>query len=462
MTTPKARAKKRVLVIGKDARTDAIAAACLASPEQPELYALAEMRSPGLVRKCRDVFTAPTLTDPDDLSRIARTVAPDLVIIGPEEPLAAGYVDALTSLGIPSFGPTKKLARIESSKAWARQLLEDHDIAGNPDYRVFESADGLERYMEDLASFVVKPDGLTAGKGVRVFGEHFSSIEEALAYAGSVIAADGQVQVEQRLEGEEFSLQTVTDGESVLHCPLVQDHKRAFEGDRGPNTGGMGSYSCPDFSLPFLDPDDVSAARSINEQVIDALARETGQPYRGVLYGGFMATRDGVRLIEYNSRFGDPEALNVLPILRADFFELCLAVAHGELGRVSWSFEEKATVCKYVVPSAYPEQSTNAGEIVVPDCDGDRSALKWYWAACRENGALTSGRLTSSRSGAFVGIADSLEQAEEIAEKAASDVERSYPVRHRGDIGRAEVIDARVRHMSSLRAGAVPLGATHA
>jgi phosphoribosylamine--glycine ligase len=292
-----------------------------------------------------------------------------------------------------------------------------------------------------------------------VFGEHLSSIEEASGYAEAVLATDGKVQVEQRLEGEEFSLQTITDGEAVVHCPLVQDHKRAFEGDRGPNTGGMGSYSCPDFSLPFLDPDDVAEAQSINEQVIDALARDTGEPYRGVLYGGFMATRDGVRLIEYNSRFGDPEALNVLPILKADFFELCLAVAQGELARVSWSFEPKATVCKYIVPFAYPESSAKAEEIVVPERYCDAPDLKWYWAACEQN--QRDIRLTSSRSGAFVGIAESLKQAEEIAERAAGDLERLFAVRHRSDIGRGEVIDRRVRHMESLRSGAVSLGAPH-
>jgi phosphoribosylamine---glycine ligase len=444
--------KMRILLIGKDARTDAIAAACIAGSEQPELYAFAEYPTPGLAAKCEQRIFTGRLTDVPELIRIAREVRPELAIIGPEEPLEAGCVDALGSLGIPAFGPSKRLAHIESSKAWARQLLDSHQIPGNPEYRVFASADGLKLYMQELGSFVIKPDGLTAGKGVRVSGEHFSSIEEALAYAEALLAKDGRVQVEQRLEGEEFSLQTITDGESVIHCPLVQDHKRAFAGDLGPNTGGMGSYSCPDFSLPFLDQGDVRKAQSINEQVIDALARDTGEPYRGVLYGGFMATGDGVRLIEYNSRFGDPEALNVLPILRADFSEVCLAAARGQLGRVSCSFQRKATVCKYLVPLSYPEPSDSSAEIDVPDRYLDAPDLKWYWAACEQHQHHV--RLTQSRAGAFVGIGESLKQAEVVAERAAGELERTCPVRHRADIGRGEVVAARVRRMKSLRSGA--------
>jgi phosphoribosylamine---glycine ligase len=424
----------------------------MASPERPELYAFMEMRIPGLVDKCEGrVFITDSLKKTDDLIPYAQKIRPDLVIIGPEEPLEAGYVDELLLLGIPSFGPSSELARIESSKSWARGLLDKHGIPGNPEYRVFNSTGGLRQYMEDLGSFVVKPDGLTAGKGVRVFGDHFHSIEPALEYAEEIVVSDGRVQIEERLEGEEFSLQTITDGDAMIHCPLVQDHKRAYEGDEGPNTGGMGSYSCSDFSLPFLEPDDVVKAKKINEQVIHVLADVTGEPYRGVLYGGFMATRDGVRLIEYNCRFGDPEAMNVLPLLRGDFVELCSAVSRGELSRVSCYFERKATVCKYIVPHGYPNKTTNGEKIGRPG--NDTPDLKWYWAACKQEDDGVY--LTKSRSGAFVGLGDTLEEAEAVAERAASNIEGN--VRHRADIGRADVIDARVRHMKSLRS-AVQLG----
>jgi phosphoribosylamine--glycine ligase len=436
----------RILVVGKDARTDAMAAACLASRSGIELYALAEMRTPGLVEKCREVVTG-SLTDQRLRVAEAKRIQPDLVLVGPEEPLANGFVDDMEALGIPTFGPTQRLARIESSKSWARGILDRHAIPGNPEYRVFESEPGLEQYLEELGSFVIKPDGLTGGKGVRVFGEHLHSIDDAFAYAASALAEGGRVLVEERLDGEEFSLQTITDGTSVIHCPLVQDHKRAYEGDRGPNTGGMGSYSCPDFSLPFLAESDVATAKSINERVVEALATEGDGPYRGVLYGGFIATSDGVRLIEYNARFGDPEAMNVLPILQADFVELTAAVARGQLEKVAWSFAPKATVCKYVVPSAYPESVADPGVITVPDGSDARNDTQWYWAATRQEN--DGAHMTASRSGAAVGIADSLVEAELLAERAVSAVQGE--VRHRSDIGRSDTIEARARHMRTLR-----------
>jgi phosphoribosylamine--glycine ligase len=436
----------KILLVGKDARTDAMAAACQRSPSPTELYAFAEMETPGLWAKCEDVFTG-SLTDRARRLEVARIVEPDLVLVGPEEPLASGFVDDMEELGIAAFGPTRELAAIEASKSWARGILDRHGIPGNPEYRVFESEEGLGDYMEELGSFVVKPDGLTAGKGVRVFGEHLESIEESVAYAKTALAQGGCVLVEERLEGEEFSLQTITDGRSFLHCPLVQDHKRAHEGDRGPNTGGMGSYSCADFSLPFLRESDVAAAHTISERVVAALAEEVGRPYRGVLYGGFMATAEGIRLIEYNARFGDPEAMNVLPLLRADFVELCSAVTRGELGEVEDAFAAKASVCKYVVPESYPETVASPGKIEVRDEDFAGDDVEWFWAACEREGSEV--QMTSSRSGAVVGIGDSLPDAERLAERAADEV--GGRVRHRADIGRPEVIESRMRHMKALR-----------
>jgi phosphoribosylamine--glycine ligase len=439
--------RTRVLLVGKDARTDALAAAVAASPADPEIFALAGLRVPGLVEKCAEVRVG-SLADTGWLAEQARQIGPDLVIVGPEEPLEAGLVDRLEELGIPTFGPTRALAAIESSKSWARRLLDKHGIPGNPEYRAFESGDGLRAYMEELGSFVVKPDGLTAGKGVKVFGEHLETIEEALAYATEVLETHPRVQIEERLLGEEFSLQTITDGEAVVHCPPVQDHKRAFEGDRGPNTGGMGSYSCADGSLPFLAEDDVRRAQQINERTIEALRAETGSPYRGVLYGGFIATADGVRLIEYNARFGDPEAMNVLPLLDADFVELAGAAARGTLGEVSWSFRPQATVCKYIVPAEYPERSERA-PLEVPAELLARPEVRWYWAACEQT--ADGVEMTSSRTGAFVGIGETLAAAEAAAEAAARDLEAGRAVRHRADIGTEDLVRRRIEHMESLR-----------
>lgn len=439
--------KPKVVVVGKDARTDAMAEACRRSRPEAELYAISQMETPGLAEKCVRVF--PVEKDREKRMEVIRELQPDLVLVGPEEPLAEGFVDELEAAGIPAFGPRQALARIESSKSWARMILDRHGIPGNPAYRVITRPDELRPYMEELGDFVIKPDGLTAGKGVRVFGEHMSSIAEALEYAEELVQKEGRVEIEERLEGEEFSLQTITDGESYLHCPLVQDHKRAYAGDQGPNTGGMGTYSAADHSLPFLSSSDVAAAHTISERVIQALKKEVGDPYRGVLYGGFIATADGVQLIEYNARFGDPEAMNVLPLLEGDFVELCAAVTQGRLGEVKASFADKATVCKYVVPEAYPGKVVDPGPIHVPKGLYDQKTTHWYWAACEKE--ADQARLTGSRSAAAVGIGDSLEEAEALAERVAAGVKGK--VRHRSDIGKPEIVQRRIDHMSSLRSG---------
>lgn len=182
--------------------------------------------------------------------------------------------------------------------------------------------------------------------------------------------------------------------------------------------------------------------------MIDALTRETGERYKGVLYGGFIATRDGVSLIEYNARFGDPEVMNVLPLLDADFVELCSAVAAGRLADVPCRFAPLATVCKYVVPVGYPVDTTNDQEIVVPDDFGHGTRAHWYWAASRAREGRTF--MSTSRAGAVVGLGETLADAERVAEESAQMV--AGPVRHRADIGRPEVIEARCQHMRRLRA----------
>lgn len=436
-------------MVGKDGRTDAIAAAVRRSSIVCMLAVYSEFRIKGLVDKA-DVFERGRTTDVAAMLAFAKSFKPDLVIVGPEEPLEAGLVDVIIAeLGVPCFGPTKSLARIETSKAWARALVDKYGIPGNPENREFRSIDGLADYVRELGDVVVKPDGLTGGKGVRVMGDHLHSAEEAIAYASELVASKGSAVVEERLEGEEFSLQTITDGRTFVHCPLVQDQKRLEDGDLGPNTGGMGSYSFADGLLPFLEASEVEQAKRTNEDVIKALEIETGEPYRGVLYGGFMATRNGLRLIEYNARFGDPEAMNVLPLLTTDFVEMCQATVVGRLSDVHVEFAKKASVCKYVVPVNYPDKHVGDDVITVDEDSMAEAGIECFWAATNlgDDGKV---HLTGSRGVAFVGVGDSLVEAEALAERGASSV--GGMVSHRHDIGTAELVQRRMVHMKSLRA----------
>jgi phosphoribosylamine--glycine ligase len=253
---------------------------------------------------------------------------------------------------------------------------------------------------------------------------------------------DGHVVVEERLIGEEFTLQAFVDGEHLAPMPLVQDHKRAFEGDTGPNTGGMGAYTMPDHRMPFVNDNEYRQALVIMQKVVDALKIE-GMPYKGVLYGQFMNTISGPMVIEFNARFGDPEAMNVLSLLKTDMGDIVRAIIQGSLDKISIDFEQKATVCKYLVPEGYPDKPVT-GEIIRPGDSG--SALLYYASVLSEGDHLIT---QSSRTMAYVGTGDTLAQAEKIAEEAAASVKG--PIRYRSDIGTELVLLKRINHMKEIR-----------
>ena len=425
----------KVGLIGKDGRTSAIERCLLQSPRvtQP-LLQFSEWQG----RQATENI----------LSR-ASEEKPDFIIIGPEQPLADGIVDSLQSLGIPCVGPTKSLARLESSKAFTRHLLSKYHIPGNPRYQAFSATNGIHEYLKQLGSYVVKPDGLTGGKGVKLSGAHLSSTNDALQYCEELFRlGHPAVVIEEKLDGEEFSLQSFCDGTHVVDMVVVQDHKRVGEGDTGPNTGGMGSYSCENHTLPFLRENHVRDASAINAAVAGALLKETNHKFKGILYGGFMATKNGIRLLEYNARFGDPETMNVLSLLETDLVDICEAIIEDKLHEIPIAFRKQATVCKYIVPQGYPENPLKGTPIDLSALPPESPNFKIYRAAVEErDGTLF---MTGSRAIALVGIGATLSQAEAIAERAAAAVKG--PVFHRRDIGTRDLIQKRVDHMMLLAA----------
>ena len=771
---------KKVLLIGNGAREHALAETILKSKDT-NLYAFMSKKNPGIA-KISSEYVIADLSDFDELKKFCEKVKPDIAMIGPEGPLDIGIVDFLETINIPAIGPKKEQARLETSKSFTRELMKKYNIEGNPLFRSFESSEGIWEFMGEIDEVVVKPDGLTGGKGVKVQGDHFDSKEQALAYCTEVLESHPSVIVEEKLEGEEFSLQCLTDGITVIDSPPVQDHKRAYNGDKGPNcysfdteilsengwktfnklkrnekvmtfdpkkkllefkkprniywrkyngkmihfqhreldllvtpshrmlvknrktnrtrvskaedlvgennvfltgiwkgtspkyyniegfdykfnrklkkqkilfidwvrfmglflsegytcdtvkehriyicqtrksryfkdfekilsklpfkfsydekwskfrinsvqlcktlkkygtsrekyipdyiknakkahiieflnafcmgdgsvhngrmrfhsgsknlindiqelilkigksgiittdkrkkmlnpinkkyykannvysieikletfvgirkkdikvinykdyigcvtvqsgfvvvrrnnrvaisgnTGGMGSYSCENHLLPFLKKEDVDAAHRITEKVAKAIYKETGQYYVGIMYGGFIVTKNGVKLIEYNARFGDPEAMNVLPLLKTDCGKVCEAMVSQNLKNIKLEFEKKATVCKYAVPEGYPEDPVEGKKV---ELDKDAKANVYYASVNEKDGEIF---MSSSRAIAFVGIAGSIEEAEKIAEDAVSNVKG--PVFHRTDIGTQKLLQRRVDHMKELR-----------
>ena len=320
-----------ILLIGNGAREHAIAEA-FKKNENAKLYSFMKARNPG-IEKLSEKIQIGSYSDIDAIKLFALNVKADFAFIGPEEPLANGVADALEGIGVPCVGPKQKLAQLETSKSFTRNLLEKYHISGNPKFKIFnnKNKNEIKKFLDTLPAVVVKPDGLTGGKGVKVQGDHFQAKDEALKYCEEALLTHNSVVVEEKMDGVEFSLQCLTDGKTVVLTPPAQDHKRAYEDDKGPNTGGMGSYSAENHLLPFLKKEHVNEALKITKQVAQALYLELKQHYKGVMYGGFIITKDGVKLVEYNARFGDPEAMNILPIMKTDFVAVCEAIIYQKL-----------------------------------------------------------------------------------------------------------------------------------
>lgn len=444
----------RILLVSSSARGHAIAETLARSPQHPDIFSLCTTRNPGI----RGIAVAQEVLDIMDFPAVlahAKRWQPDFAIIGPDDPIGGGLADLLEEEGIPCIAPRKNLAQIESSKGFARELLQKYGMDASPKFRIFSSRPltltlsrgerETRRFMADdlHGEYVVKYDGLKGGKGVKVSGEHLASVEEGVHYAQKCIDTCGQVVIEEKLQGVEFSLMSFVSGTQIVHMPAVQDHKRAYDGDTGPNTGGMGSYSMPDHSLPFLSRADLERAKEINQLVAEALSREFVAPpgegtYKGILYGGYMVTADGIRVIEFNARFGDPEALNVLPLLEFDFVTICQAIISGELTEDLVRFAHKATVCKYIVPKSYPEGKEEKGMAFSLPSPLPPNVRLYFGdvSLCHGEKDMTQCDtlfLGTSRAVGMVGIGNTIEEAENIAQHLCEQVKG--PIRFRSDIG---------------------------
>jgi len=388
----------KVLVVGHGAREHSIAKKL--AEDGVELHAAMARRNPGIASLAKRV----EIMDINDPTLYGVFSDLDIAFIGPEAPLAAGITDRLNELGVPVVGPSRATARLEWSKAFTRTFLEDHGIEGNPEFSVCRSSEDVRDFLKGHPDVAVKPDVLTGGKGVKITGEHLHSAADVEEYAAERIKGDGLVVLEEKLKGREFTLQAFSDGTRVEVMPLVRDFKRAYDGDEGPNTGSMGSYSCPDHGLPDLSSSAVRKGVSIMEDTVRKIAGAVG-PYKGFLYGGFMETERGVYLIEYNVRLGDPEAMNVLSLLETPLLDIGWEIVDGRLSKPS--FQREATVCVYLVPEGYPVDPKKGKEVTITP--PEKSEL--YFASVHEEGGII--RTTGSRAIALLAKGKSVAEARE-------------------------------------------------
>ena len=423
-----------VLLVGGGGREHAIARSLADS--EASLYACAGNRNPGIARLA-DGFETLEETNPTAVRSYAAEVDATLAVVGPEAPLEAGVADALDDAGVYAFGPQQDEARIETDKAFQRRFMRQHDIPGCPDFETFDDREAACEYIDSYeGDLVVKPAGLTGGKGVRVVGDQVTE-KEAKEYIRE--SGYDRIVLEERLIGEEFTVQAFVANGQLRVTPAIQDHKRAYEGDKGPNTGGMGSYSDAALELPFMSEKEYMEAVDVLRETVNAL-----DGYKGVLYGQFMLTTEGVNVVEFNARFGDPEATNTLPVMGTDLLDVLVAAREGE-SLPKLRFSREATVCKYAVPDGYPTDPAGGTRIDIDEENAGDALLYYASVEERGDGVYT----TTSRSFAVVGVAESITTAEETAEEAIAAGGSGLRVRH--DIGKPELVQQRIDHMAELR-----------
>jgi phosphoribosylamine--glycine ligase len=408
----------KVLVVGSGGREHALLWKAAQSPLVERLYAAPGNAGMEALAEC-----VPWNGEVEALADWALEAGIDLTLVGPEAPLVEGIADAFWERGLKIFGPTQKAAMIEGSKAFAKGLMERYGIP-TARYRTFQDPLLALEYLEEVGvPIVIKDSGLAAGKGVTVaFDLH--TAKQAVANILNR-AEGGEVVIEEYLEGEEATVLALTDGKTVLPLLPSQDHKRLLDGDQGPMTGGMGAVA------PY--PMDGATLRRVEEEILWPLVRgleAEGVVYRGVIYAGLMLTREGPKVLEFNARFGDPEAQAVLPLLQSDLVELALKVAEGRLQGTRLSWREGAAACVVLAAPGYPENPRKGIPLHLPE--PPEGVLVFHAGTRREGGRLVSagGRVLN-----VVGLGKDLKEA---LERAYAFIPRvGFPgAVYRRDIGR--------------------------
>ncbi len=432
----------RTLIVGHGGRESALA---LRMSEHSELHAFIGHENPSIVRHAAASGGGHVLgdvCDPRAVASFARDREIDLAMVSADEPLQAGVVDALLAQGTRTVGPTSAGAEIEWNKAYARSLLAEVAPESAPSLKVVREP---REVNEAIASFgstpvAVKPSGLTGGKGVKVMGPHLADHAQARDYALSLLARCGageSVLIEEKIVGAEFTIQAISDGRTVVFPPATYDYPYRFDGDHGPGTGGMGSLSMPAPTLPFMSPAHYEQACAIVQRVIERLA-EQGRHFTGVMNSGFFATADGVKVIEFNARFGDPECMNIMSLLDGSWPHAMDQIAAGALSSADVPLREEASLVLYLVSPDYALRAGPTYEFALDRERIEHDGCHVFFSSAVQAGEGLYRTLGTSRAVALCTTAPTLEQARTRVVRCADSV---GVLQWRRDVGDERYLD---------------------
>ena len=449
--------KKKFLIVGSGGREGAFAMRLV---QDTLLYAVIAHKNPLIVDcvvKSGGKYLVADANDPQTVLEFAKEHGIDYAFVNADQPLANGVVDILLENNFKAIGGTKDATRIEWDKVYSINMMQKICPEFTPFYKIISKVEELEDAIESFESkgleIVVKPQGLTGGKGVKVMPEHLTTYQDCINYASYLLKkANGaeKVLLVEKLKGIEFTIMGITDGENIVISPASYDYPFRCEGDSGAGTGGMGCFTDSEKILPFMNEKDLDDCKYIMQKIIDEMKSEN-LFFNGVLNGGFFKTKQGIKFMEFNGRFGDPEGLNVLSVLEGSFSELLIHLWNKTLSESVASFVKKASVVKYLVAKEYPESSENAVSFSIDEDAITAMGVKIFFASCIKTGVHQYQTLKKSRVCAFSAVSDSIDAASLIINEAI-DTHVTYDAKdtleYRHDIGSKKSLE-KLKSMSN-------------